>query len=481
MNSFTQTRKPRADRHPAISYDEILDLDSRTVPDSLREYHTPFIPSGTIPVANYLDPAYFADEVKYLWPRVWQVVCREEEIPNSADFVLYENVGMSLIISRQADSSIKALHNSCLHRGRRLVTEKGCKARFTCPYHGLTWKNDGTSHANPIAFDFPQWTDGTPPLPEARVERWGGWVFINCDPDAPSLDSVLGPMVGHFERWEPEKRYIALHVRKIVPCNWKLTAEAFMESHHAPTTHPQILPYMTDVNSQYDSLTDDVTRQFSAQLIPSPFAGRHYEEEEIVSTMLGVGSRLKGAVGDAAMAIPEGSTARQHVSQIMRGILNAEDGFDYDSFADAEMVDALLYNVFPHLSFWGGAMPSLNYVWRPNGLDPTTSIMDVYMLRRSPASGRPAPAQRTDVPITESFTEASERSGMSPGLAKILDQDMTNLPEVQRGIMASATGVVEMGAYTEMRLRHLHAKIDATIAEGKAAAAAKAVAAKTGG
>lgn len=469
MNSFTPTSKPRADRHPAISYDEILDLDSLPVPDSLRECDTPFIPSGTIPVGNYLDPAYFADEVKYLWPRVWQVVCREEEIPNSADFVLYENVGMSLIISRQADGSIKALHNSCLHRGRRLVTEQGCKARFTCPYHGLSWKNDGTSHANPLAFDFPQWTDGTPPLPEARVERWGGWVFINCDPDAPGLDSVLGAMVGHFERWEPEKRYIALHVRKVVPCNWKLTAEAFMESHHAPTTHPQILPYMTDVNSQYDAVTDDVTRQFSAQLIPSPFAGRHYEEEEIVSTMLGVGSRLKASVGDAAMAIPEGSTARQHVSQIMRGILNAEDGYDYDGFADAEMVDALLYNVFPHLSFWGGAMPSLNYVWRPNGLDPASSIMDVYMLRRSPESGRPAPAKRVDVQIDQSFTEASEWSGMSPGLAKILDQDMTNLPEVQAGLMASASGVVEFSAYTEMRLRHLHAKIDAIIAEGKAA------------
>lgn len=437
------------------------------MPGSLREQQTPLITQGTVPVSNYLDPAYFADEVKYLWPRVWQVACREEEIPSAGDFVLYENVGMSLIISRQADRSIKALHNSCLHRGRRLVTHGGCKARFVCPYHGLTWRNDGSAAENPIAFDFPQWSNGTPRLPEARVETWGGWVFINADPAAPGLKSILGPMVDHFAPWEPEQRYIAVHVRKTVAANWKLAAEAFMESHHAATTHPQILPYMTDVNSQYDMIADLVTRQFSAQLVPSPMAGRLYTEEEIVRTMLGVGSRLKGAVGEAALAVPDGSTARQHVSQVMRGILHAEDGRDYQRFSDAEMVDALLYNVFPHMSFWGGAMPSLNYVWRPNGMDPTTSIMDVYMLRHMPPAGRPKPAQRVDVPVEESFAEAAERSGMSPGLAKVLDQDMVNLPQVQRGLQASATGVVQFTAYTEMRLRHLHARIDAMIAAGR--------------
>ncbi len=470
MNTYTSTRRPRPDRHPAISYDEILDMDSRSVPLSLREHDTPLISGGTVPVSNYLDPAYFAAEVEHVWPRVWQVACREEEIPQTADFVLYENVGLSLIVSRQADGSIKALHNSCLHRGRRLVGESGCKARFTCPYHGLAWTNDGAAHANPLAFDFPQWPEGMPPLPEARVECWGGWVFINCDPQAPSLKSTLGPMIDHFAPWQPEQRYIAVHARKTVAANWKLVAEAFMESHHAPTTHPQILPYMTDVNSQYDALSDAVTRQFSAQLIPSPLAGRSYSEEEIVSTMLGVGSRLKGAVGEAALAIPEGGTARSHVAEVMRGILSAEDGQDYAPFSDAEMVDALLYNVFPHMSFWGGAMPSLNYVWRPNGMDPASSIMDVYMLRRVPPSGRPKPAVRVDVPVDESFSEAAERSGMSAGLAKVLDQDMVNLPQVQRGLHASATGVVQFTAYTEMRLRHLHAGIDALIAEGKARA-----------
>lgn len=470
MRHFTPTGRPRPDRHPAISYEEILDQDSRPVPGSLREHATPVLPCGSIPVENYIGREQFERELRYLWPRVWQVACREEQLPEAGSFVIYENVGKSLIVIRQDDGSVKALQNSCLHRGRKLVTADGCRNRFTCPYHGLTWNADGSGADNPIAFDFPQWKDGLPPLPEVRVERWGGWIFVNFDLQAASLASQMGPMAAHFERWEPESRWVAMHARKVVDCNWKATAEAFMESHHAPTTHPQILPYMTDVNSQYDQLSGHVTRQFSAQLIPSPTATKAYTEEEIVQTMLGVGSRLKGAVGEAALALPEGVTARAHVAEVMRGILNADDGLDYTGFCDAEMVDALLYNIFPHMSFWGGAMPTINYVWRPNGLDHTTSVMDVYMLRRVPADGtRPKPATCVEIPIEESFTEAAERSGMSPGLAKILDQDMRNLPQVQRGLHASTNGRVELTAYTEMRLRHLHQKIDEMIAEGMAA------------
>ena len=39
------------------------------------------------------------------------------------------------------------------------------------------------------------------------------------------------------------------------------------EIYHALTTHPQLLPYLADVNSQYDMLSDHVTRQFSAQMV----------------------------------------------------------------------------------------------------------------------------------------------------------------------------------------------------------------------
>jgi nitrite reductase/ring-hydroxylating ferredoxin subunit len=67
------------------------------------------------------------------------MACREEEIPNTGDYHIYDVVGKSFIVTRTADGTIKAFYNSCLHRGRKLVTLNGCKERIPLPLsrHGV--------------------------------------------------------------------------------------------------------------------------------------------------------------------------------------------------------------------------------------------------------------------------------------------------------------------------------------------------------
>ncbi|WP_137787332.1 aromatic ring-hydroxylating dioxygenase subunit alpha [Sphingomonas sp. 3P27F8] len=473
-----QAKEFRPDRHPAETYEEILERDTRPIPEHLREGPVPDIGTDAIPVDRYIDPAFARLEEKYLWPRIWQMACREEEIPNPGDTLVYEIAGKSLLVVRQQDGAIRAFHNSCLHRGRKLATLGGCKNEFRCPYHGIAWNTDGSFKDNPISWDFPQWEGTDVSLPEALVGTWAGFVFINMDRNAVPLDEVLGPIKEHFARYENEDRYIHFHVQKIVPCNWKTAAEAFMESHHAITTHPQLLPYLADVNSQYDILSDYVTRQFSAQMVPSPFNQRDYSEDEIVEALLGVGSRSAAGAGakPGEMKVPDGETARTFMAEVTRKTLSAEDGHDYSHASDAEMVDALLYNVFPHMSFWAGFMPNLTYRWRPNGHDHTTSIMDIYMLKRVPkGKPRPKPSPVFEIGVDESMVELAPNSGMSAGLAAVFEQDMSNLPHVQTGMEASATGVLHFGKYAELRIRKMQQMLDQVMAEGieQAAAAAR--------
>ena len=363
---------------------------------------------------------------------------------------------------------IRAFHNSCLHRGRKLVTHRGCKAEFRCPYHALAWNIDGTFKDNPIAWDFPQWESKDVSLPEARVDTWGGFVFICMDPDGPSLREVLGPIPEHFARYDYANRYISMHVQKVMPCNWKTAAEAFMESHHAIITHPQLLPYLADVNSQYDILTDYVTRQFSAQMVPSPYNDREFTPDEIVAAIMGTGSRA-GALGESDVKVPDGMTARAFMADFTRNMMSAEDGHDYSAAADAEMLDALLYNVFPHMSFWAGFMPNLVYRWRPNGRDHATSIMDIYILKPVPKDQpRPRPAPVFEIGLDESMVEMGPKGGMMLGLAAVFEQDMANLPHVQTGMEASETGVLHFSRYSELRIRWMHQMIDRYIAQGEA-------------
>lgn len=64
---------------------------------------------------RYYSREFFELEKKNLRPHVWQMAAREEEIPNSGDYTECEIVGQSLLIVRQVDGSVKALHNVCRH------------------------------------------------------------------------------------------------------------------------------------------------------------------------------------------------------------------------------------------------------------------------------------------------------------------------------------------------------------------------------
>ncbi len=460
------TAQTRTDRYPGDTYEDILERDSRPVPDHLREKEVRSLGTEPIKVSRYFDPEFFQQEVDHVWSRVWQWACLEDDIPNVGDHQVYDNVGRSLIITRTGPDKIRAFYNSCLHRGRQLVTEPGCKTEFRCPYHGITWNTDGSLKENPIAWDFPQLQGRDMSLPEARVERWAGFVFVNFDQNAKPLMHHMGPIAEHFERYDWRSRYKAVHVQKVVRANWKVTAEAFMEANHVITTHPQLQPYLADVNSQYDFLNDYVSRNLVAMGVPSPLVADRYTDDDVVRAYAAQGGSRRAVDNASGPAVPDGASTRTVCADMVRRGLALEDGWDYSECSDAEMVDSLVYNLWPNLSFWAGYAPSLVYRWRPNGLDPSTSIMDLVLMKRAPKSGaRPSPAPIRHLGPDDRWADAPE---LGPRFGGVFDQDEGNLPYMERGMRSSRSGVVYFGRYTEMRIRQMHKLIDEYIAAGTA-------------
>src|SRR3954471_4685370 len=93
---------------------------------------------------RYFDPDFYAMEVELLWPRVWQMACRLEEIPQPHDFVEYEFLDQSIVVLRTDDMGVRAFQNVCRHRGVRIVEGRGtCESGFTCPFHGWCYGLDG--------------------------------------------------------------------------------------------------------------------------------------------------------------------------------------------------------------------------------------------------------------------------------------------------------------------------------------------------
>jgi phenylpropionate dioxygenase-like ring-hydroxylating dioxygenase large terminal subunit len=464
-NAMNQDRPTERSEGP--TYQEILDGDLCPAPSVLREQRDSDLGTGGIPIAHYISQDYFNRSVPAMWLKTWQMACREEEIPQVGDFLPYEVVGKSLIIVRTGSDDFKALHNSCLHRGRKLITGKGNKTSFRCPFHGLIWKNDGSFLENPIQWDFPQCPRDKMQLPEAKLASWGGFIFVNFDPDAEPLETVLAPLPRHFERWDVKSRFKAVHVGKVIACNWMVALEAFIEAHHSLATHPQILPCSGDANAQHDIFSDHITRMISAKAVPSPFLkDRSPTEDEILLCMVG---RVQGGRGFVTRAdfpedgaiVPDDATARSYLAQLARAALASETGVDHTFAAEAELGDSILYNVFPNFTLWGGFAPNLVYRWRPNGLDSQSCLMEVMILR--PKSPR-HPSRAADFHLLrddEKWADAEELGG----LGAIIDQDMGNMPFVQEGLIAANTDVVQVGKYAESRIRSHHMTLKRYVGE----------------
>ena len=100
-----------------------------------------------IPRERYFDREFFELEKEHLWPHVWQMACRLEEIPDPGDFVEYEICDMSILVVRQHDGSVKAFENACRHRATQLAVGAGRfgGGQIVCPFHGWRWNLDGSN------------------------------------------------------------------------------------------------------------------------------------------------------------------------------------------------------------------------------------------------------------------------------------------------------------------------------------------------
>lgn len=434
-------------RSAGISYQGLLDTDTRPVPEVLRRENPLGIAPSEIPIERYLSRDFFELEVERLWKRVWQMACREEDIPEVGDHIIYEIVGMSFLVVRTAASTIKAYYNACLHRGRLLRESGGSRAReFRCPFHGFAWNLDGSLKQVPCPWDFPQLKPAEWSLPQVKVGTWGGFVFINMDPSCEPLDRFLGAeLTGQFRRWPLEKRYKQAHVAKILRCNWKVAQEAFMEAFHVVATHPQLLAGIGDANSQYDAW-GNFSRAITPNGTPSPHLVWKPTEQEMFDSM--VDRRLDEP---PVVEIGNGMTARQVSAIGGRTMLRPALGDAVDQLSDAELVDSFYYTVFPNFHPWG-AYNRITYRFRPYGTDVDQSIMECMYLAPYKEGEKPPAAKIRWLGPDDDWCEAQELGF----LARVFNQDTFNLAKVQLGLKTTKKKTVTPANYQETKIRHFH-------------------------
>lgn len=431
---------------PGPGYRALLDADRFAVPAILRErYRWPEGLVHSVPRERYLDQAIHDSEHERMWMRCWQMACRVDNLREVGDHVLYAINDLEYIVIRADETTIKAFPNSCLHRGRTLRNCGGNVGRIRCPYHGFTWAIDGELHAVPTEWDFRGQIDRDKwRLPQASVAVWGGFVFINPDPEATPFEEHLGDLARHFERTPLDDWTVAAHAAQYVDANWKLGLEAFIEAAHVHATHPQTLTGTDPCNSQYD-LFDNSLRIITPFGVPSVMVDTEPppSEQRKMDGMMGRKSTVQSVV-----EVPAGVHARDMFADIQRGRMK-KAGLDPE-YSDAEMVDLQTYFLFPNLIILGGPRGTI-LRFRPAGR-PDQSIVEIIGLA-PPKPGR-EPGDAPEVTWIDPDKEFSSDKRFAD--YELVDQDMSNVRASQQAIGRLRDRPLLLSRYQEASIAYFH-------------------------
>lgn len=421
-----------------------------------------------VPASDYISPEFLQLENERLWPKAWQMACREEEIPKVGDYVTYEIAGESLVVMRVAPNQIKSFYNVCTHRGRRLQEGFGHTANFYCRYHGWTWNLQGE---NTYIQDPEDW-HGCPGvdkdslrLRETRVDTWAGFVFVNMDPEAPPLAEYLAPVQEYLDPFEIDKMRYRWYVSVKVPSNWKVGLEAFNEGYHVYTTHPQVRGVSDDItrsqaHGDHSNFGYPTARPGGA---PSARTGAPIPTDfrEPIITMYDALSKQLNA-----MWTERDAEAVRRLRTELRPNASPEEAWmkTYEvikeaweasgaGFPRATLMDlfkaGMDWHIFPNLIILPQFCGALVYRVRPDGDNPDHCIFEVYSLQRY-APGAEPPLKRRYMWGPEEYKQFGEEVSI------IQHQDFANMSEVQQGMKSRGFPGCRPNPLQETAVYNLH-------------------------
>lgn len=220
---------------------------------------------------RYTSPAFLERELAGVFRRCWITVARATDLPRPGDRLAVDALDTALLLVRGDDGVIRAFHNTCRHRGTRLVSGRCGGRRITCPYHGWTYGLDGRLIGVPKADGFEAFDKRTRGLMPITADCWGGFVWVNFDDQAPPLREFLGPVAEQLDSYALEEMQPLYRHTRTLDCNWKAILDQATEAYHLRMVHGRSIGRVIDTVATFSGLG-----RHHRQTIPiADYAWRH--------------------------------------------------------------------------------------------------------------------------------------------------------------------------------------------------------------
>jgi 3-phenylpropionate/trans-cinnamate dioxygenase alpha subunit len=217
--------------------------------------------AGEIDRRIFVDEEIFEQEMRQIFGRAWLFLCHETQIPKPGDFFEAPMGRDNVLVVRQKDGAIRALVNTCTHRGNAVCrAEEGNTRNFMCTYHGWTFGLGGDLVGVPGLDKF---YAGALDRKKhalrqvAQLDSYKGFVFGTFDPAAPPLHDYLGATgrlgLDLIAERGAEMEIVPGVQKFVVDCNWKFAVDNLFDWYHPQITHMSALSSGMFPEEAYDA------------------------------------------------------------------------------------------------------------------------------------------------------------------------------------------------------------------------------------
>lgn len=196
-------------------------------------------PGYTLDQTFYTSEEIYKLDLENIWYRDWLFAIPACELPKKGSYVTHRVGVYQVIIVRGQDNVIRAMHNSCRHRGSLVCKQaQGHVAKLVCPYHQWTYELDGKLlWARDMGPDFDPKEHGLKPVHCRELE---GLVYICLADTAPDFDAFAETAKPYLAPHDLANAKVAHQSSIIENGNWKLVWENNRECYHCAGNHPSL-------------------------------------------------------------------------------------------------------------------------------------------------------------------------------------------------------------------------------------------------
>lgn len=196
----------------------------------------------------YCDPELFELEMQRLWSDTWIYVGHDSQVPQPGDYYTAEIARQPVVMLRAPDGSLGVLLNRCAHKGSKVVSAASgnCRGQLRCPYHGWTYRTDGSLRTVPLKSGYAQtgFESSAASKGMRRVAHavYRGFVFARLSDDGPGFEEYFGESLSSIDNMADRSPAGKLEVtggvlRYMHDCNWKMFVENLNDAMHPMVAH----------------------------------------------------------------------------------------------------------------------------------------------------------------------------------------------------------------------------------------------------